>query len=151
MSLTWLFFSLNSYFLGVPQNGNRGLTYCVTQKQVPEQGNGPWKVSATILVFCIPLVFLPPIHTAGGAMSRKTSNGEQRLDVMCLKGASGTPLAIKHSCDSPDAIEQAIVAIYVLAGVTVIIKGQRGWKSASGQFLLVVVRKGELDHGRSRP
>lgn len=43
-------------FLGVPQNGNRGLTYCVTQKQVPEQGNGPWKVSATILVFCISLL-----------------------------------------------------------------------------------------------
>lgn len=116
------FFSI-LIFLGVPQNGNRGLTYCVTQKQVPEQGNGPWKVSATILVFCIPLVFLPSNPHCWGAMSRKTSNGEQRLDMMCLKGASGTPHAIKHSCDSTDAVEQPIVATCILAGVTVMIRG----------------------------
>lgn len=57
------------------------------------------------------------------AMSRKTSNGEQRLDMMCLKGAPGTPHAIKHGCDSPDAVEQPIVATCILAGVTVMIRG----------------------------
>lgn len=57
------------------------------------------------------------------AMSRKPSNGEQRLDMMCLKGVSGTPHAIKHSCDSPDAVEQPIVATCIPAGVTVVIRG----------------------------
>lgn len=58
-----------------------------------------------------------------GAMSRRTSNGGQRLDMMCLKGASGTPHAIKHSCDSTDAVEQPIVVTCILAGVTVMIRG----------------------------
>lgn len=81
MPLTWLFFfclEKKKIILGVPQNRDRGLTYGVTKLQVPGQGSGPWRVSATIFCVSHPFSVSPTLPTCRDVVSRRTPTGAHR-------------------------------------------------------------------------
>lgn len=97
MSLTWLFFFSQFLFFGrATERKQRADVLCNAKTGT---GTGEWAMESECNDTCVlhPSCVSTTNPHCWGAMSRRTSNGGQRLDMMCLKGASGTPYAIKHA------------------------------------------------------